>query len=109
MELEINGQINSESHRAEIWSQNKFYPSGTDTCYKTPSRNQQRLHVVIQGKFRKTTLKTELGTGCLNSSCVCDCVSDPAGSEVQQLSGLVVVRGAAVRDADRSVSVPRPR
>lgn len=37
------------------------------------------------------------------------CVSDPAGSEVQQRCGLVVVRSAAVRDADRSVSVPRPR
>lgn len=37
------------------------------------------------------------------------CVSDPVGSEVQQFSGLVVIWSAAVRDADRSVTVPRPR
>ena len=53
--------------------------------------------------------KTALKSACFNSIHLCVCLSDPSGSEVQQLGGLVVLRCAAVRDADRSVSVPRPR
>lgn len=36
------------------------------------------------------------------------CFSDPAGSEVQQLCGLVVLWCSALRDVDWSVSIPRP-
>lgn len=45
----------------------------------------------------------------MNKNCLCVLVSDPSGSEVQPLGGLVVVRGTAVRDAPGPVPVPRPR